>query len=45
MEREMQKERGRLMWFDHEPILLFWVRKGRNALGELGIRVVHGIVR
>ena len=32
------------MWFDHEPTQAYWVRRGRNALGELGIGVVHGIV-
>lgn len=32
------------MWFDHEPSVNYWVKKGRDAVEVLGIPVEHGIV-
>jgi hypothetical protein len=37
------KDADEKMWFDYEPTLRYWVRRGRAALGALGIEVVHGI--
>jgi len=31
------------MWFDHQPTLEYWVKRGLTALDSLGIEVVHGI--
>jgi len=35
---------SQVIWFDHEPTFVYWVRRGRKVLHELGIEVVHGIV-
>jgi len=32
------------MWFDHEPTFGYWVGRGREAVDELGVEVVHGVV-
>lgn len=31
------------MWFDDSLVLTYWVARGRRALMELGIQVVHGV--
>jgi len=40
----MTPDADKAMWFDHEPTFTYWVRRGREALDELGIEVTHGIV-
>jgi hypothetical protein len=41
---ETPPDADKAMWFDHEPTFTYWVRRGREALDELGIEVTHGIV-
>lgn len=31
------------MWFDDSSVMAYWVARGRRALMELGIQVVHGV--
>jgi len=33
----------KVVWFDHEPTFVYWARRGRKAVHELGIEVVHGV--